>query len=353
MLDSFYTPKDAAEKLITRLGISPRKVADFCVGGGELLRACEAQFPDVKCVAVDKSIRAVRSIVAGHKSWQVHCADFLNERQMTATGLRMATFDLVVLNPPFSCRGTRYPIAIDNLDFSGSKAMLFLSRALLYVRPGGVLRAILPIGAVCAERDAVLVRYLRKKYGFREYWRSSDISFCGKTPNVVFVELRKPRNVASVKIVEQSKFTAPTYLHRGCFNVVEAQRVRQDQVAPGLVRYVHTTDLQKGVVCDSDFWVPAAGRRIVRGPCVLIPRVGTPSLNKVSVVSTKCCYVLSDCVIALQCKSLGGAARLKRLIKLKWMNYQKIYAGTGARYTTLRRIDEFLRRNKWNEWSVS
>ena len=177
-LDSFYTPPDAAKRLVDRLDDEPENVADFCAGEGELLRACVERFPAVRCVALDKSKRASSRLLAMNKTWEVHCADFLNERKMSQTGLNNESFDLVVMNPPFSCRGTRYKIDLDGLSFSGSKALLFLARALQYLRIGGVLRAILPTGVVCAERDAEIVGYLKRAYGFRVFAYSSKLSFC-------------------------------------------------------------------------------------------------------------------------------------------------------------------------------
>lgn len=352
MLDAYYTPQKAAEKLVARLGVVPRLVADFCVGGGELLRACEAKFPMVKCVAVDKSRRAVQHICKTHKKWEIFCADFSNDKKMLQTGLKTNSFDLVVLNPPFSCRGTRYGIGLDGQVFSGGKALFFLVRALSYVRAGGVLRAILPSGTVCTERDAELVRHLKKNYQFHVYWHSSRISFGGKTPNVIFVDLRKPLNVAGGTIKHKSKkFVPPTYFSRGCLSVVDANeiRIRKKTCKDELFRYVHTTDLRQGRILEVDFWVKKARHRIVTGPSVLLPRVGVPNRGKICLVATGDSYVLSDCVIAIRCRNGKSSRKLKRLILEEWDKYRQIYAGTGAQYTTLKRLSSFLSQVGWDE----
>lgn len=354
MLDSYYTPKDAAEKLVSKLGIVPCLVADFCVGGGELLRACETKFPMVKCVAVDKSRRAVRHIHMAHRKWKVFCADFLNNKSMLQTGLESNIFDLVVLNPPFTCRGTRYKIALDGKVFSGSKALLFLVRALAYVRGGGTLRAILPSGTVCTERDAELVKYLKKTYQFRVYWKSSRISFGGKTPNVIFVELRKPLNVAVAAINHSTTmcktFTPPAYLSRGCLNVADANKIRimETNSKDNILQYIHTTNLRQGRILETDFWVEMSGHRIVTGPSVLLPRVGCPNRGKICIVASGDSYILSDCLIAIHCKNGDSSRKLKRLIIKEWERYRKIYAGTGAQYTTLKRLSSFLSQIGWN-----
>lgn len=352
MLDSYYTPRDAAAKLVTQLGFVPYLVADFCVGGGELLRACTVNFPKAKYVAIDKSRKAIRTLHAMNKEWEVFCADFLDDKSMAQTGVEVNSFDLVVLNPPFTCRGTKYRITLDGQVFSGSKALLFLTRALSYVRNGGVLRAILPTGTICAERDAELVRYLRKNYKFKVYGRSSRISFGGKTPNVIFIDMRKALNMSVSKIMPMTatrkKFEPPEYLIRGCLNVVDANKIRKNVYEDGLLRYIHTTDLQSGRVQASDFWILRTGQRIVSGHSVLLPRVGTPSRDKICIVSKGNSYILSDCVMAVRCKSGRSSQELKRLILGQWNKYQQIYVGTGAQYTTLRRLNSFLSRIGWN-----
>ena len=356
MLDSYYTPKDAAERLVARLSGGPCLAADFCVGGGELLRACETKFPKIKCVAVDKSRRVVRHIHDIHKRWKVFCADFLSDKSMAQTGLTSSSFDLVVLNPPFTCRGARYKIALDGQIFAGSKALLFLVRALSYVRNGGVLRAILPLGTICSERDADLVRHLKRKYHFRVYWRTSQISFGGKKPNVIFVDLRKPLNMAMVEpghnFVTRKKFTPPVYLSRGCLNVVDANKIRRTLQEDDVLRYIHTTNLRQGRISESDFWVKTAEQRIVSGPSVLVPRVGLPNRGKICIVSSGISYILSDCVMAILCKSVNSSLKLKRLILENWDEYLQIYVGTGAQYTTLKRVSSFLLQIGWAEIGI-
>lgn len=344
-LDAYYTPEAAAKKLVAKLAFSPKLVGDFCAGGGELLRACESIFTGVKCIAVDKSKRAVKNLRAIHKDWDVFCADFLSDKNMLRTGLATNVFDLVVLNPPFTCRGKRYKIELDDQLFTGSKALLFLVRALMYVRKGGILRAILPSGTICSERDASLVLYLKRVYRFRTYWSSSQISFNGKTPCVVFVDMRKPvEEKSTVKIKAVEKFAVPAYLSRGCLNVIDAEKVRGNVRQDNMLRYVHTTDLRCGKVCDSGCFVPRGGHRVVFGPGVFLPRVGTPSRDKICIISPGCSYVLSDCVIAVLCKSLSSSRRLRQLILNHWGEYLEMYAGTGAQYTTLKRLSSFLDR---------
>lgn len=350
MLDSFYTPTDAALRLVSGLAAKPCVVGDFCVGGGELLRASEALFPGVKCIAIDKSKRAVKRIRTRHKHWKVFLADFLSDKDMAQTGLQEGVCDLVVLNPPFTCRGEKYKIELDGQTFSGGKALAFLVRALFYVRQGGTLRAILPSGTISSERDALLVWYLKRAYGFRTYWKSSQISFDGKTPNVVFVDMHKTlKRVSDIRLVVSKKFHPSKCLSRGCLNVVDAAKVRRNVQEDGMLRYVHTTDMRHGQICASEHFVASEGHRIVSGPAVLLPRVGTPDVDKLCVISSQSHYILSDCVIAICCKSSLSANKLKQLIVTHWAACQRIYEGTGARYTTLKKLDGFLRRIGWRD----
>lgn len=64
------------------------------------------------------------------------------------------TFDLVVLNPPFTCKGSVVEhLEFEREEFKVSTAMLFSMRVLRYLSERGGLYAILPISCVYSEKD--------------------------------------------------------------------------------------------------------------------------------------------------------------------------------------------------------
>jgi hypothetical protein len=82
--------------------------------------------------------------------------------------------------------------------------------------------------------------------------------------------------------------------------------------------------------------------RVISSPAVLIARVGTPSPQKVTVYTGGDEVVLSDCVIALRCKSVRHADDTRALILRNWPRFARRYQGTCARFITMTRLQSFL-----------
>ena len=104
--------------------------------------------------------------------------------------------------------------------------------------------------------------------------------------------------------------------------------------------FIHSTELRKAAV-DISARKIKSGIRTIRGPAVLLPRVGTPNALKVAVLKDST-VALSDCVFALGCRSQKAAAALKRSILDGWSSFEKLYTGTGARYVTIAKLIRWL-----------
>lgn len=343
-LDAYYTPAEAARRLIVKLRLKPRNVVDFCAGGGELLRMAQERFPRIECVANDKSKRAACRLRNLHPDWQVHNVDVLSKRKMRAAGFKESSYDLILYNPPFTSRGTRYSFTLDGYKFAGGKAVLFVASVLKYLSPQGVVRAILPAGVMDSERDATIVSYLRAAYGLKVICEAMDISFDGKKPNVVFVELRKKRKLLEWRCKSPPRNLLERALVRGGLSVPCAKEICFDEPLCGFIRYLHTVDIIKGKIRDLSMWVPVVSHRVVSGPCVVVPRVGKPDIHKVVIVRAGQRFVLSDCLIAIMCRSLCAAKVVRDRIQSCADEYVGIYAGTGAKFTTVKKLALFLER---------
>ncbi len=109
MNDPFYTPDRIAEYVIRQVSIRrPDVVADFAAGDGALLRSASRAWPSSKILAIDIDSAAVRKLRYNYPSWLVGKCDFLQERSRKRCHLLndcAQLADLVLLNPPFSCRG--------------------------------------------------------------------------------------------------------------------------------------------------------------------------------------------------------------------------------------------------------
>ncbi|MNG11434.1 hypothetical protein D3C84_949790 [compost metagenome] len=108
---------------------------------------------------------------------------------------------------------------------------------------------------------------------------------------------------------------------------------------------MHSTDVRKILTSGSTRDLTktsniAKGR--VDGWTVLLPRVGMPDKKIVKAINLDCMVQLSDCVIALQFSSKSIAQEAERRIHSSWEDFCEIYKGTGARYTTISRLSDWL-----------
>lgn len=105
--------------------------------------------------------------------------------------------------------------------------------------------------------------------------------------------------------------------------------------------FIHSTELNKNSL-------NLSRRRInykyfgINGPAVLLPRVGNPNKSKVSVYKSQDTIVLSDCVIALQCKTVRDAKMTQKFLIEHWSIIEKNYIGTCARYITINSLSNIL-----------
>lgn len=159
-MDCVYTPTAVADEMIRRLNPLPGRmvIADFAAGGGELLRAAVQRWPKADVIASDCDSKAIASIRRDHPHWQVDKVDFLKqiERERSVVLARArGRVRLVVLNPPFSCRGgTRWAICTDGQTLTCSLAMFFVLGSLDFLSESGVLVAVVPVGCLKSEKDA-------------------------------------------------------------------------------------------------------------------------------------------------------------------------------------------------------
>lgn len=106
------------------------------------------------------------------------------------------------------------------------------------------------------------------------------------------------------------------------------------------LQLIHTTDLVDGSVSLLDRSVGMNGRVVV-GPCVLIPRVGVPVEGDVVVVRDGK-FVISDCILGLECETEAKADHLAREIRKDIVALRSFYGGACARYITVVKLRGYL-----------
>ena len=108
-----------------------------------------------------------------------------------------------------------------------------------------------------------------------------------------------------------------------------------------LAPLIHSTELQ-------DFAVNVTRRRdkltLAKnvGPSVLIPRVGRPYKTKLAIYKGRKKIILSDCVIALECKTVNDAETLYSGLLRHWTLIEQHYTGTCAKYITVKILSRLL-----------
>jgi tRNA1(Val) A37 N6-methylase TrmN6 len=344
MIDVFYTPLNLAKLMISNVKQrKPKSIADFAAGDAELLEAAYNRWKHTQFIATDLDKKSVRRLKIRYPKWSISTCDFLKEKsrnQCYALRNNCGKISLVLLNPPFSYRGgAHYKVEFDGEVLSCSKAMAFVTTSIQYMKPDGELLAILPSGTMHTEKDNNIWRLLNNKfeicvisnqdaYTFPECKAKTILIRLSKQKNISFAsnELHNDRNIKKRK----NSVVGIVKIIRGVVQMHTLNGHNSQKKLP----LIHTTDL-----VDNSLQVThrqtVQNRRILKGPAILIPRVGEPKIDKICLYLSRKPIVLSDCIFGLECSSPKSAFALKELLKKNWTLLQNTYGGTCAKYTTL------------------
>lgn len=337
--DSYYTPIDLSERLLSFVRGNPSNAIDFCVGDGGLLSAAEKKYPEVECLGIDISSEAIDSLKERKPSWTLMQCDFKDVDAVNRLSfLAQKKVDLVLMNPPFTCRGGRGEIvALDGCQYRVSVALSFVVSALPFLSERGAVYSILPISCVYSEKDRACWDYLKRIYNARVLEEVHKANFSKKcTPNIVLVYLgrvpygsatrQKSASVVNISVRLES-------IYRGHLSVHMAQDAKAGK---GGRLFIHTTNLRNGEI-ERPRLISNSRHDAISGFGVLIPRVCNPDPGKIVVVNNGE-YILSDCVFFLKTRTLNEAEILKRQLLSCWTSFSRLYVGTGARYITVSKL---------------
>ncbi len=348
-IDTFYTPPELAERLLSYVDCkSVKKVADFCVGKGELLKAAEKKFGSLKCYGTDIDNLIVNEIKESNPNWNIAVCDFTNKQSRDNTSiLNKGKFDLILSNPPFTCKGSK----INEVEFLGSifhasTAMVFLVESLNYLSKGGSLYAIMPASVIFSVKDKKLITAISEKYEIKLLEEREKQLFKNCSPNIVLLKLEKKTTSSMGNSVISLNTTSFLFdaknkdinIFRGNLSVHEAVKYENNH---GLM-YVHSTNLQNNAISLLPKIIVERPQSIVSGPAILLHRVGKPDITKICIIDKSDHYVLSDCVIALLGNDKKVIQSLYDTIISKKDIFYSLYKGTGAKYITIERLKEAL-----------
>lgn len=319
---------------------SPSVIADFAAGDGGLLIPAAIQWPKARIVACDIDPIAVARLRRRFDKWLISRCDFLRDGSVEATRhlpVLWGSVDVVLMNPPFSMRGgQRWESRVGHHGVTSGVAMAFLFRALPFLSSEGQLVSVLPESCLHSERDAEALERLRRLCHVEEVCRLARGRFEQCAARSVVLRLWR-RDKGIIECARSVDLTLSPW------NVVRGSaQMHSLRIATGQTGFVlvHTDNLRNGAIVGpfKRVW----STRSIKGCAVLLPRVGHTTLSKVAILQAKRPIVLSDCVIAIECKSLAEAHRVQELITQHWTRFRNCYGGTGAPYTTVMKIRHAL-----------
>ena len=351
-MDIYFTPEHLAKMMVDQFIAEPKVVADFTSGDGSLLRAARAKWPSCEVLATDideTNLRRVRENCPGAKVGKCDFLSTASRRQCRILKQGLGRVSLILLNPPFSCRGgTKTPVSIAGAPTEVSIAMAFTVTAFNYLAAGGQLIAILPAGCMRSHRDQKAWELLRKVANVELISRNGNRVFPQCYPTTCVVKITKrpiehSDHGADLTRISDCGLAGTIEFVRGSrpmFAVVEATRGRR-------VSLVHSTELQEGDVQLGKRYVAGQVADIC-GPAVLIPRIGLPKFPKIALLHEPMMAALSDCVFALKCDSEAMAIDLQIRIGSGWDGFRNMYSGTGAPYLTVKHLVLWLLEQGYN-----
>lgn len=351
-LDQHFTPPEIARNMLNYASIkAPNYIADFAAGEGALLDAARLRWPKARLIATDIDPKIVNGIKAVKSYIEISKCDFLNLNSSNKCSVLKGvkgSISLIILNPPFSCKGSIYHNSnYNNQILKSGVALAFVINSLQYLAESGELISILPESSIYGDRDAASLRHIGKDYRIRILERYGASTFAGCSANTVLVKFSKNmclkdhalRIEASTLRVRDNNII----LQRGKLDMTPLNKRKFKKYK--LYPLVHTTELNNNKIQYNGYFVDKT-EYLINGPAILIPRVGRPNKGKIALLKKNEQVALTNCLIALKARTNGQIQVIYSKLIRKWNDFEKLYTGTGARYITTSKITAFLNQEE-------
>lgn len=350
-LDQYDTPMALAHELVALSGIGfrVRSVVDPACGSGHLLRAASEAWSCSDIRGLDIDSRLIRRVSKAQPHWSLAVGSVYPALSVPSRWVKLGRPDALLLNPPFSMEKRRFvQFRCGTEVLRCSYAMAFLCSAVEFFRPKRGVLAIMPESCFYSELDARMRERLGKSLGLVSAKELHSDAFDGaraRSHMCAWVAIGEGKNwMGFAQEGMNSGVGGPGEggsaigIRRGNLAVFRA-----DESSSG-VRFVHSTDLRHlGRVGALPLpRVRPLGSGQVLGSVVLLPRVGNPTREQVVALYLQEAVQLSDCVIGLQAGSLRDARLLRKRLLDKWGEFVCLYRGTGARFVTVARLQNWL-----------
>lgn len=343
--DAFYTPPRVARTVVSPLlDFRSTTCVDGSCGAGSLLAAFrELRGKSARCYGMDSDSVVIRRLRRLKPSWVLSRGDLLNRQSAQCCAVIRAgvDFDVAVANPPFSMgasKGVLYELADRRLRCSVAAAHIVT--ALRLFRPKRAMSAIVPESFLYSDLDEPVRQLLRTRWDLQTVIELDRTTFSGAHASSAVVLL------TSVGEGETDATPVGTRRDIDCVLIRGGLPVHEVREASSGTRYVHTRDLTHAIARRHALRrVRPLRRGVARGHVVLLPRVGIPIRDQIAALTFAKPIQLSDCVIALACKTRQDSQKLSSLLRRQTPALTASYRGTGARYITMGRLQRWLARH--------
>ena len=342
MYDSHYTPSDLADYLVSHIKKrNVKTIADFCVGEGILLKAAKKKWNNATFYGNDISIEVIKILRKNNPEWILENCDFLNSTSKNKKMLFNRNFDIILLNPPFSCRGSiKKSLIFDNKEFTTSTAMAFFIESINYLNKNRVLYAIMPQSVAYSQKDEKIRNYLYEKYNFIIINEINKQAFEKCSPNIIIAAVNdKSLSTTKYSFEQINTRIKGLKIFRGNISMHDIKTSKKNSLI-----LIHSTNINNNKIENTKYKVKNGKSKIV-GPALLICRVGQPNFKKICIIPSGKEYALSDCIIGIMTNTAKDCQKLKDLVINNWSNFSNLYKGTGAKYITIERIKHFFNIN--------
>nr|WP_309576056.1 N-6 DNA methylase [Moraxella osloensis] len=345
MTDKFYTEDNIATLLISKVpsNFNPNIIADFAVGKGILLEKAKNKWSASKFVANDLCLESIQAVQECNLNWNCTNFNFLDYDSIINSELQLYLniIDLILINPPFSQKDKKYKKWEGcSIEIKSGTALQFVYHSLKFLKKNGVLLAILPEGCIYSKRDEKGMSYLFEHYDVEIIKINEKAKFINATPNIFILKIINKPSKLKTYGMKNPTFTVNTNrfnIFRGKFQIHNKISAFNEHGYP----LIHTTNLKNSRLTYNENELVDSSH-IISGPAILIPRVGNFDKKKVCYLPQETKVVISDCLFAIHCNSREQANVLKKNLLNNWDDFKSIYGGTGAVYTTLEKLNDFI-----------
>lgn len=341
----YYTPGELAETLAKAIAVrNPRGVLDPAAGHGALLLAVASRFRNARMMAMDVDRAAGMRLRRLLPDATVSICDALSGGGMVRSKVWVLRdhVDVVVANPPFGLlRGPRL-LSVQGWNGEvrcGTAAAHLLSAATCF-SPSELL-ALVPDSMLHSERDGCAMRAFESRYSVEVLKAIGSSNFERTEASIKLVRMSRrgklPRRKGSSNGMQcMGQDIGPVRVVRGGVPMHDVEEAKGEGIP-----LIHTTNL---IGRGAKRIVKPLGRGVVAGNALLLPRVGLPRQRHLEPANLAP-HQLSDCVIALLCESHAMACRLSGRLRDNFGELLACWGGTGAQYTTIRKMENYLERS--------